>query len=259
MKTLLRLYRLIVPLQLRHRLYRTRTTVARNMAQSGTPIVEPIRNIPANVQPILDALRPLPGQWHEAGTLSIKALEAIAHHLYAVEMPLLHTLETGCGKSTVLLSNISAHHQVFALSNMDNSWDTVMTFPLTNKETVHLINGPTQRTMLKHNFEHKIQFALIDGPHGYPFPDIEYYFIYPHLEENALLVIDDIHIPNIKNLFDFLCADEMFHLEEVISTTAIFRRTSAPTFDPTGDSWWKQGYNHNVAAYYLKTYPSLLN
>jgi len=39
--------------------------------------------------------------------------------------------------------------------------------------------------------------------HGYPFPEMEYYFIYPHLEENALLIVDDIHIQNIYNLFIF--------------------------------------------------------
>ena len=35
-------------------------------------------------------------------------------------------------------------------------------------------------------------FVLIDGPHGYPFPEIEYFYFYPRLKPGALLVVDDI-------------------------------------------------------------------
>ena len=35
----------------------------------------------------------------------------------------------------------------------------------------------------------------------------------------------------------------MFSLEEVVETTAFFRRTAAETFPPTGDGWWTQRYN----------------
>jgi hypothetical protein len=63
------------------------------------------------------------------------------------------------------------------------------------------------------------------------------------LETAALLILDDIHIPTVHNLFEFLRRDVMFDLEEVVGTTAFFTRTSAPTFDPFGDGWWQQKYN----------------
>jgi hypothetical protein len=88
-----------------------------------------------------------------------------------------------------------------------------------------------------------LQLALIDGPHGYPFPDMEYYYLYPHLDEGALLIIDDIHIATIGHLFDFLKEDEMFRLIEVVDKTAFFERTAAPIFDPYQDGWWMQNYN----------------
>jgi hypothetical protein len=95
-------------------------------------------------------------------------------------------------------------------------------------------------------FEHKIQLALIDGPHAYPFPDLEYFYLYPHLDTGAILIIDDIHIPTIQNLFRFLRADDMFQLEEVVGVTAFFTRTSSPVFDPAGDSWQAQKYNQRM-------------
>ena len=105
------------------------------------------------------------------------------------------------------------------------------------------MEGPTQVSLPRHRFTEKLQLVLIDGPHGYPFPDLEYYFLYPHLETGALLILDDIHIPTVHNLFQFLRQDAMFDLEQTVQTTAFFRRTSAPTFDPLGDGWWLQNYN----------------
>jgi hypothetical protein len=85
--------------------------------------------------------------------------------------------------------------------------------------------------------------VLLDGPHGYPFPELEYYYFYPQLEENALLLVDDIHIPTIHRLFDFLREEEMFDFIGCIHTTAMFRRNGAALFDPLQDGWWLQRFN----------------
>jgi hypothetical protein len=105
------------------------------------------------------------------------------------------------------------------------------------------VEGPTQVTLPLHTFTDRLQLVLIDGPHAYPYPDLEYYYLYPHLDRDALLIVDDIHIPTISHMFDFIRADEIFALQEVIETTAFFRRTSAPAFSPFGDGWWTQRYN----------------
>lgn len=115
--------------------------------------------------------------------------------------------------------------------------------PLLRPNVVTFVEGPTQATLPQHRFIEKLQLALIDGPHGYPFPELEYYFLYPHLETGARLILDDIHIPTVHNLFQFLRRDAMFELDDVVQTTAFLTRTSAPTFDPFGDGWWQQGYN----------------
>ena len=75
------------------------------------------------------------------------------------------------------------------------------------------------------------------------FPELEYYYVYPHLREGALLVVDDIHIPTIHRLHTFLAEDAMFELVHVERTTAFFRRTGAPVFSPYGDGWEHQAYN----------------
>jgi hypothetical protein len=177
---------------------------------------------------------------HDAGTMSGEALRATARH--AGSRKVRRSVETGCGATTLLLSHLSDHHTVFAL-DIGASVQNVRRSPLLRQGVVSFVEGPTQGTLPQHQFDEKLQLAVIDGPHAYPFPDLEYYFLYPHLEAGALLVLDDIHIRSINNLFHFLRADEMFRLDEVIRTTAFFIRTQAPTFDPMGDGWGRQKYN----------------
>ena len=178
---------------------------------------------------------------HLAGTFSGRTLEALCFH--ASQNKISHSAETGSGASTLLFSNLSEHHTVFALDAGTDSVRAVKASSLLRQGIVTFVEGPTQITLPTHRFEANLQLALIDGPHAYPFPDLEYYYLYQHLDENALLILDDIHIRSINNLFEFLSADEMFRLVEVVETTAFFRRTSAPTFSPVGDGWWTQAYN----------------
>jgi hypothetical protein len=178
---------------------------------------------------------------HNAGTFSARTFEAIARA--AQERQIVNSVETGSGASTLLFSHLSEHHTVFALDGGSGSVTNVRQSALLRSNAVTFIEGPTQATLPRHHFTEKLQLVLIDGPHGYPFPDLEYYFLYPHLETGALLILDDIHIPTVHNLFRFLRRDAMFKLEEVVQTTAFFTRTNAPTFDAYRDGWWRQNYN----------------
>ena len=178
---------------------------------------------------------------HSAGTFPARALEAIASATR--KLHIRNSAETGSGASTLLFSHVSEHHTVFALDAGSGSVTNVRRSPLLRPDVVTFVEGPTQLTLPQHRFTGKLQAVLIDGPHGYPFPDLEYYYLYPHLETGALLILDDIHIPTVHNLFQFLRRDAMFKLNEVIGTTALFTRTSAPAFDPLGDGWWQQKYN----------------
>ncbi len=202
-----------------------------------TPPVQEVLNEILRVQTVL----------HGAGTMSNDALRAVARHASARNVR--RSVETGCGATTLLLSHLSANHTVFAL-DLGGSVTNVRRSPLLRQRVVSFVGGPTQRTLAQHRFWETLQVAVIDGPHAYPFPDLECYFLYPYLEAGALLVLDDIHIRSVNNLFHFLCSDEMFHLDEVVRTTAFFTRTDAPTFDPVGDGWAQQRYNARTLVRY---------
>lgn len=178
---------------------------------------------------------------HSAGTFSGRTLEAIGRA--AQKLRIRNSAETGSGASTLLLSHLSEHHTVFALEDGRGSVTNVRRSSLLRQNVVTFVEGPTQATLPQYRFSEKLQLVLIDGPHAYPFPDLEYYFLYPHLDTGALLILDDIHIPSVHNLFQFLRRDAMFELDRVVQKTAFFRRTTAPTFNPFDDGWSQQNYN----------------
>ena len=119
--------------------------------------------------------------------------------------------------------------------------------------------GPTQRTLPVYANHVPYDIVLLDGPHGYPFPELEYYYLYPHIRTGGILIVDDLIIPTIARLADFLAEDDMFELFKIVDATALFRRTSAETFSPYGDSWCDQKYNRRRISprreYFLKDGP----
>ncbi len=189
------------------------------------------------VDDIIDAAADLnPGDNMTPGVLA-----AIAKH--AGNLDVRRSVETGAGGSTLLFSHLSARHTSFAIEGERRIITRVKTSLLFNPATTDFVEGPTQTTLPRYNFDQPLQAALLDGPHAFPFPQLEYFHLYPHLTPGALLILDDIHIRTIHELYSFLCADEMFDLIEVNGKTAFFRRTAAPLFDPRGDGWWLQAYN----------------
>jgi hypothetical protein len=190
---------------------------------------------------ILSDLQKLPQTWHNSGPLSDSVLKALADHCRSYGK-ITRSLETGAGKSTLFFSQVSCRHTVFAI-DIGHSLTRVRESELLNGEVVEFVEGPTQLTVPAYDYRETLDIVLIDGPHGYPFPDLEYYYFYPHIAEGGLLIIDDINIPTIKRMVEIIKADEMFDCTEVVGKTMFLTRTNAPLFDPLADGWWDQKYN----------------
>jgi hypothetical protein len=182
-------------------------------------------------------------------SMSPKVLRTLAQHLGARD--LRRSAETGAGGSTVLFSHLSARHTAFAIEGNNSIITRLKSSLLLRKETTEFVEGPTQRTLPKQAFDRPLEAVLIDGPHAFPFPQLEYYYLYPNMASDGLLILDDIHIRTIHELYRFLCADEMFELVQVVERTAFFRRTTAPALDPFDDGWWLQAYNRKRLLRYV--------
>jgi len=183
----------------------------------------------------------LPSGFSLGGSLDPAVLDRLA--ALAAARDVAASVETGAGASTLLLSHASRSHTVFTVAGADGRLEPVRRSPLLRSDAVTFVEGPTQRTLPAHRFDAPLQLVLLDGPHAYPFPDLEYYYLYPHLDPGGLLVLDDIHIPTLHNLFRFLREDAMFRLVAAVGKTAFFERTAAAAFPALGDDWERQAYN----------------
>lgn len=210
---------------------------------------------------------------HNSGCLNGDVLWALANYAPA---DLKLSAETGCGRSTILLSHLMAgpdsRHFVFAFDDRvvpNGSIWQVTKSPLTDLSRVEFVFGPTQQTLVNFDFtaaKAKYQpegfdLVIIDGPHGWPFVELEYYRFYPHIRPGGILMVDDLHIPTIRRFFDILREDDNYVLLDIVSHTAFFRRTDVPCLDPLGDDWPRSGYNikqfpHSVPAIYAPLPPT---
>lgn len=193
-----------------------------------------------------DILQRLAGRAHRGGAFNSDVLIAISEVLPSGD---IKTLETGCGKSTIMFSNLAAKHVVFAYDDRDmpdSSVGLVQKDPEFKADRTEFVYGPTQQTLLVHQFADDDMFdvILIDGPHGYPFPDLEYAILYERLKPGGILIIDDVHIPSIGNMYDLLREDRMYEEIGVFATTGLLKRTEVEGVPADGDHWFEQSYNY---------------
>jgi precorrin-6B methylase 2 len=162
--------------------------------------------------------------------------------------PFRLTAETGCGGSTIVFSHASEHHVAFAIQGENRTISKLREQDDFRADTVNFIEGESKHTLPEYRFEEELDLMLLDGPHAYPLPQIEFAYLFPHLKVGGSLVIDDIQIPSVHELFTFLKIEPSVALEEVRVRTAFFRRINAVETGP--DGWMLQGINrHTVWRY----------
>ncbi len=177
---------------------------------------------------------------YSAYALPPAALRELGRILDTMNAP--ETAETGCGVSTLVFSQFSRRHAVFAFDEF-GVFEKVKASQLRGAAELEFVEGPTQQTLPGQRFTAELDVVLLDGPHAFPFPALEYFHFLPHLRPGGMLVIDDLQIRSVNDLFRFLRGDVMFKVETVLSRTAFLRRTDAPTFSGDADGWEGQGYN----------------
>jgi len=162
--------------------------------------------------------------------------------------PFRSSAETGCGGSTIVLSHASDRHTAFAIEGENRTISELREHPDLRSDTVTFVEGETKDSLPRYRFEGQLDLVLLDGPHAYPLPQIEFAYLFPWIRVGGWLLLDDIQIPSVYELFDFLRKESSLVLEEVVVRTAFFRRTGIAQHSP--DGWPAQGINrHTVLRY----------
>jgi precorrin-6B methylase 2 len=162
--------------------------------------------------------------------------------------PFRSSVETGCGGSTIVLSHASDHHIAFGIEGSDATITELRKQSDLRTENVMFVEGETKDTLPAYKFETELDLVLLDGPHAYPLPQMEFAYLFPRIRVGGWLVIDDIQIPSVHELVHFLEKESSVVLEEVAVRTAFFRRVSAAHHGP--DGWALQGINRRTILRY---------
>ena len=158
--------------------------------------------------------------------------------------PFRSSVETGCGGSTIVLSQASDRHVAFAIEGTDGTIAALRQQSDLRAENVTFVEGETKDTLPGYQFEGELDLALLDGPHAYPMPQIEFAYLFPRIRLGGWLLLDDIQIPSVYELFHFLEQESSVVLEEVVVRTAFFRKAGVTEQGP--DGWALQGMNRHT-------------
>jgi hypothetical protein len=129
------------------------------------------------------------------------------------------TIETGCGHTTIVLAALGKHHICVSPDRMGRELvEQYMSTVGIAKHKVTFIEGSSDTALSTLFLEEKIDFAYVDGCHGYPFPALDWHHIDKHLRIGGYIGFDDVEIPTVRQHCDFLDANRSYSLvKELIS------------------------------------------
>lgn len=154
-----------------------------------------------------------------AWDISQEVLSLIAREV----RPGMATLETGAGQSTLAFLEAGAdHHAVTPSASEIAAIASAAAARGLDPDRLSLHEGCSQDILP--GLTGDLDFALIDGGHGFPIPAIDWAYIAPRIKPGGMLVIDDVDLWTGRMILDFMKADPAFRLEGVLrGRTAAFR------------------------------------
>jgi predicted O-methyltransferase YrrM len=156
--------------------------------------------------------------------------------------PGMRTVETGCGGSTVVFAAAGARHTVITPSGAEaervRGWCTEHGV---SHENVDFVIASSDQALV--TWSEELDLVLIDGAHRVPFPYIDWHYTTPWLKPGGRVFLDDVAVPAVHSLFDFLRGEDEWRLVGIPGDkTAVFELLSKPDPNPDLD-WEAQRYN----------------
>jgi predicted O-methyltransferase YrrM len=151
-----------------------------------------------------------------------------------------HTLETGCGLSTVVFANKGAIHT--CISPFGSERERVAAWcdkhSISIDQVTFIVDYSEQ--VLPGLDVGTLDLVLIDGSHAFPHVFIDWFYAARSLKVGGLVIVDDLQIWTGMTLRDFLAGEPGWELaHEWVGRTAAFRKVAE--IDPSR-GWRQQPY-----------------
>jgi predicted O-methyltransferase YrrM len=115
------------------------------------------------------------------------------------------TIETGAGKTTVLFAVLAKHH--YCCTPSQREADKIRAYLErigVSDDKVTFVIGSTDETLPRLGIGTIIDFAYIDGCHGYPFPALDWHYIDKHLRVGGIVGMDNAELRPVREHCEFL-------------------------------------------------------
>lgn len=176
----------------------------------------------------------------DAGPIDWGIFPEVIRYMAQVIAPHHHTIETGGGHSTIALAALGAHH--ICINPDEYGVARIQEFMRTldiPEDQVEFVVESSDTALARLTFAVPLDFALIDGLHGFPFAMIDWHYIDLNMRVGGVIAVDDFRIPAVAVLCDFLEKNGTHQLLDRIRETAFYRKTA----EDESREWNHQKFN----------------
>ena len=204
----------------------------------GSP--DPERSAPG-ADRVIALLASDPPRVHQSAPQGVwAAAQDCLEFLAATIRPGSRTLETGCGATTIVFAASDAAHTAVFLNESEGlavqdwcrdhgiSTDGVSFRPGSSSDTLPRLEIGD------------LDLVMVDGCHGFPFPQLDWYYAASHLVDGGVLVVDDTHLAAPYELRRYLEHDPRWTRIHVGTQWVAFRRKGSGSLD---EEWTSQTFH----------------
>lgn len=174
--------------------------------------------------------------------------DALPETLEAIRRSVEHgdsTIETGVGASTVVFAACGANHTAISPDPTEHAQvrkycqrigidDSRISFVVGLSDDVLPSLLGRDRTL---------DAAFIDGAHSFPFPEVDWYYITRSLKIGGKLVMDDVPIPAVAQVFRHMRLEPNWRLDGVLDhRAAAFTLLAPPAPEDGSNQPYNRGY-----------------
>lgn len=185
--------------------------------------------------------RPLFHAWDDGSPTSFATSPKVLQFIYDHAQKGMTTLETGSGYSTVAFAMAGTNHICITPFAEESKRILEYCNKIGLQPTITSLTGSSDTVLpTNNNIPETLDFVFIDGAHRFPYACVDFHYTGEKVRVGGILGVDDVDMPSVKVLYDFLKGEEDWELMERIKDTAFFKRIKTPNHVM---DWQGQGMN----------------
>lgn len=175
-------------------------------------------------------------------TMGVWSTDEAAYRFIAERCPpRARTLETGSGLSTTLFAALGTDH--ICCTPGPEEAERIIDYCNAHElgvDGLHFELGSSHESLPRlQAIGVRIDLALIDGGHGFPLPVLDWFYAASMLDAGGMVLIDDIALPAVATLLDFVGRDPRWRRIGGSSKWVAYERTSG---GPLAEDWTAQPF-----------------